>query len=194
MKKVANEVNSRLESDPSAYDRIDDRPWVVREGGTHFACANAHCTAHCIPINADENAAGNIGLRFLRGVEDFRARITTDGKLTHELRYSAIDCLKKDDGQNFWRSNEAALTNQTTRKGKRVKRHTAEDDDEPSDENDESGGGAVTVIRDPSGFSLPAENWYEEGEFWCHIARMVATGLKAANADMFNESDDDAIA
>jgi transposase len=189
MKKVANEAKARLDEEPTAYEKVQDRPWIVREGGTHFVCANRHCPVHTEPIDADENAAANIGLRFLRGVEDFRTRVTPDGRLVKKLSYSTVERLDlvKSDGGDFWRqpSGERAETKSPRRK--RPEQGAAAEED-LSEEDDE--GSSIGVLRDPTGKALPSDDWYEEGVFWGHVARQVAAGIKAANADAFTPADE----
>jgi hypothetical protein len=187
MKKVANDVKARMDKEPTAYEQVQDRPWIVREGGTHFVCANRDCPIHTEPIDADENAAANIGLRFLRGVEDFRTRVTPEGKLVKKLRYPTVECFVKNDGGDFWRQPSQEQAEARAPKRKRIKSDVT-DDEEPSEVESEAT--SVGLIRDPSGKALPAQNWYEEAVFWGHVARKVAGGIKAANAEAFSVADE----
>src|SRR5690606_3526274 len=76
LRQIADQIEARLKQDPKAYDSADLRPWVLRDGGSFFVCANRNCHVHTNPISADENAAANVGLRFLRGMDGVRVEVT----------------------------------------------------------------------------------------------------------------------
>jgi hypothetical protein len=182
MRKAASQVEARLAEDPTVYDRAENRPWVMREGGTHFACANPQCPSHLNPIDADENAAANIGLRFLRGMEDFRTWITLEGRCLKPLRYAPdLSFVKSspEDGGDFW-----TLSVQQQPPRRRAQRRKAEGEESAETDGEHiDSGNVICLFRDPSGNAIRADRWCEQDVFWNVVRRRVAAGIKAANAE-----------
>ena len=177
MKSVARKVHERLGANRLAFAQIDDWLWVLRDGGTHFVCSNHNCSVNSRPTNADENAAANIGIWFLRGIEDFRVKIDGSGRPANPLRFTNIDRFAQEQmsDASYWR----AATNADTSKKKR--KQSDNDDVGVEDDSDEDTTGAW-LFRDPSGFAFPKERWFEPKWFWNEVARYAAAGIKAANA------------
>jgi hypothetical protein len=180
LKKIANEMDEKLKADASAYNRQESRPWVLLDGGTHFVCANSACALHAQPFNADENAAANIGLRFLGGFEGIRVTINGTGAVTKPVGYISPGIVLKpndSDGIPFWIA-VAGEAGQSRKKsaGKRDAPMTAD-----SEEGEEEMGGEKCLFRDPSGKFLCAERWYSGKDFWTQVAAACAKGIHAAN-------------
>jgi hypothetical protein len=185
MKRRLASNDPRDRSIKHAADRIRNGaaqpPWVLLEGGTHFVCANDSCDCHKHPINADENAAANVGLWFLRGREDFRARITGSGRVESTLEF--VDGERFQEQGTYWklasREDEAK-----SKKGRQSAKSAGEDADEEEPDDDETGMG-ITLYRDPSGQALWNDRWYEASSFWGRIATKAAKGIDAANVEQF---------
>lgn len=199
MKSTALRVQERLLHMPAAYEREEDRPWILRDGGTHFVCANRKCALHLNLVNADENAAANIGLRFLRGMEDFKVWVSGTGKPSKSLKYMAparfeLDRESESTREPFWvpvadgkpgtgKSKAAALKS-------RDKTNVSDSDD--IDENDEeSAGGGCHIFCDPSGNVRARDHWFERKVYWTIVAREAAIGIHAANSYQFMFAEDD---
>ena len=163
----------RASEDPTADET---RPWVLIEGGKEFVCANAKCSAHDEPLNADENAAANIGLRFLRGVEDFRTKVNPAGALKGKLRFeTGIHSFRPPvSGSPFW-----SPMAEPAQKKKIGAAAPGADVDEAGDA-DESG--VVVLFRDPSGAFRNKQYWYEGKIFWSNV--MMAVEAKIAGASV----------
>lgn len=198
MKSVANNASTKIAQTPDAFRREEDRPWVLRDGGTHFVCANASCPVHLTPIDADENAAANIGLRFLRGVDGFRVTIGATGKVTKSIGYvppeliltQANDANANTPGREpFWQSAEGgdALVG-TAGGGRRNRKESAPAVD--AEDDDESGSSRI-LYRDPSGGFRCRDRWFEGKVYWAAVARSCAAGIKAENASYFGLADED---
>lgn len=181
MKSVAREVQEKLKEQPSAYEREENRPWVLRDGGTHFVCANGRCANYTKPINADENAAANIGLRFLRGTEDFKVWINGQGKPSKGLKYTVVTRFKLGEGignsdEPFWIASSDAAPQ------KRRERNLVSDNDDMVEIEDEGESEGRQLFRDPSGSVRAADHWYEGNVFWGITKKNAASGVKAANS------------
>ncbi len=183
MKGVARKVQERLSADARAFAKLEERAWVLRDGGTHFVCSNRDCSAHAMPVNADENAAANIGLWFLRGIDDFRVKIDGSGKPARPLRFIIADRFKRigPDDDPFWQVAEDA---------KQRRRATSKEDSENEEQDDEESSG-TWLFRDPSGKSFDACRWYAPKCFWGKVAEFSAAGIKAANGSLWSELEDD---
>ena len=183
MKAIATEVEQRLQNEPTAYANRESWPWVLRDGGTHFVCASRNCQVSQRPIDADENAAANIGLWFLRGIDDFRVKIDASGKPSRALLYTPIARFEHipDADAPYWQAARAA----TTARKRKVKESLQEQ--EVSSEDD---GAGAWLFRDPSGNAFPAGRWYEPRCFWGEVARYAASGIKAANASRWADLGD----
>jgi hypothetical protein len=168
-----------------------ERPWVLRDGGTHFVCSNRACLHHSRPIDADENAAANIGLRFLRGTDDFKVWITGDGRPRRQLTYqrviqfverTASDASK----ERFWTAQSDADSDGIPRRysGRRRKALIADSGRsfEADDGEDETESGLCQLFRDPSGHFRPADCWFDRKVFWGLVAAAASSGIAAANA------------
>lgn len=185
MKSLANKVHQRLMEKPNAYSCMEDWPWVLRDGGTHFVCSNSRCSTNIKPVNADENAAANIGFWFLRGLDEFRINIDVSGKPTKSLRILPINRFVSDEssGVVFWR----AATDSDGPKKKDKK--SSDMDGEEEDSNEQETGG-TWLFRDPSGNSFSAHRWYEPKWFWNEVSRYSANGINAANDSRWGELGD----
>lgn len=195
MKSVADRVRAGIAENPNAFRREADRPWVLRDGGTHFVCANRNCTLNKKPINADENAAANIGLRFLRGIDGLRVGIGASGKVTKSIGHvppglvlerSAESRLRQ--GEPYWMKREDG--DPITGSAKRRRKLPSVPDSEVSEDEDDDTAGAHYLFRDPSGTFLLADRWYEGKYFWGGVARECAIGIKAENASRFATGED----
>lgn len=183
LKKIAREMEERLRTDRHAYDLEKSRPWVLRDGGTHFACANRSCVLHALPVNADENAAANIGLRFLRGFEGIRVTINDAGAVTKPVGHiSPGTVLKSDhsDSVSFW----VAITEEDGLSRKKSARGQSASMAENLQDREEETGGERYLFRDPSGRFLRAERWYTGKDFWTRVAAACANGIRAVNANL----------
>lgn len=183
LKGIARRVQERLSTDATAFAKFEDRLWVLREGGTHFVCSNRNCSAHTRPIDADENAAANIGLWFLRGIDDFRVKIDGAGKPGRPLRFLIATRFQRigSDNDPFW------LIVEDTRRQKRVT--STENSENEEEEDDESSG--TWLFRDPSGKSFCSDHWYPPKLFWGRIAEFSAAGIKTANGSFWSQLDED---
>lgn len=181
MKSIASKVRDSLSKDNQAFDRRNSWPWVLRDGGSHFVCSNSRCRFHTEPMNADENAAANVGLRFLRGVEGLRITINGKGAVTKSVGYiPAGTVLKPQD------SGESSFWTVESDKGLGSRKKAAEQSSGPyvngaDDEQDETVGERY-LFRDPSGTFRRAESWFEAKVFWHDVAVSCAAGVHAANA------------
>ena len=190
MKSVAREVREKLMKQPGVYDQEENRPWVLRDGGTHFVCASGQCTNHIKPINADENAAANIGLRFLRGTEDFKVWINGQGKPSRGLKYTTVTRFTL--AENFGNSDEPfwiVSSDATPQKGRGKK--VVSDSEDIAEIEDEGESGGHQLFRDPSGSVSAADRWFEGKVFWANVARKAAYGVKAANASRFGSGEEE---
>ncbi|HTV47689.1 MAG TPA: type V CRISPR-associated protein Cas12b [Phycisphaerae bacterium] len=174
MKGIACRVYTKLKENPHEFDNVANRPWVLRDGGTHFVCANSECPVHCKPINADENAAANIGLRFLRGVDAIRIEINSSGKVVKNIGYMPNNTVLtrtegKDGDVPFW-----IESNQRNGAVDGVANESTIDEDEQFDER--------YLFRDPSGVFLCNDYWFAKKDFWGKAAKSCASGIKATNA------------
>lgn len=79
-----------VQKNQATYANEEGRPWVLREDGTHFVCANQNCEAHKKPIDADFNAAANIGLRFLRGMDGIGATVDRAGNILRGIGFVEV--------------------------------------------------------------------------------------------------------
>jgi hypothetical protein len=191
LKGVAKDVRSRIDENLHAFDRKDNRPWVLRDGGTHFVCANAGCPVYSTPINADENAAANIGLRFLRGVDGVRATITANGAVTASVGYVPpgavlIAARSQDSAQEepYWHSTSA--------QGYRRRNKKNRDESMPAiDSDDDELTGMQYLFRDPSGRFRCRDHWFEGKIYWGAVARSCASGIHAVNASRYASADED---
>lgn len=195
LKSVATHVRSAIEKNLYAFGRETDRPWVLRDGGTHFVCANSTCPVHSTPVNADENAAANIGLRFLRGVDGIRATIAANGTVTRSIGYVPRGMVLLADGnegpsQNepYWR--DASADSRLTGSSKSRRGDRQEPTREDAIEDDESGVARV-LFRDPSGKFRCQDHWFEGKVFWGGVARSCAACIKAVNASRFASDEGD---
>lgn len=196
MRRVASGIEQRLKDNVNSLDREEDRPWVLRDGGTHFVCANPACCLHTAPINADENAAANIGLRFLRGIDGIRVTINANGKVTKSVGYVPPETIlvrsKQAVSQRepFWTvpaDTDAVVSRRptaTTSDGGAVGGATEEEDDDGT-------GGANCLFRDPFGGFRCVDRWFEGKVFWGAVARSCAAGIKAENASRFGSENQD---
>lgn len=196
MRSVANRVRSGIDKNPHAFDREEDRPWVLRDGGTHFVCANTNCPVHSTPIDADENAAGNVGLRFLRGIDGIRATISGNGTVTRSIGYvdPGTVLVQAGDGEAserepYWGNGDGGRSRTRTAAGRNVVAGSPVPADDIEDD-DESGGVRV-LFRDPSGGFRANDRWFEGKVFWGGVARACAAGINATNASRFGSDDDD---
>lgn len=196
MRSVADRVRSAIVESPHAFDREADRPWVLRDGGTHFVCANTGCPVHSTPIDADENAAGNVGLRFLRGIDGIRATISGNGAVTRSIGYvdpgtvlvQAGD-VEASEREPYWSKGDGGRSQTRTAAGRKgVAGSPAPADDI---EDDDESGGARVLFRDPSGGFRANDRWFEGKVFWGAVARACAAGVNATNASRFGSADDD---
>jgi len=187
MKSVARKVSDELSKNPAAYALESERPWVLRDGGSHFVCANRKCDAHETPIDADENAAANIGLRFLRGVEGLRVTLSGNGAIFKSivgyvnpgLKLIPADTEQLNGSDPFWHApNSGASVGKTKRKTRNQNQATIEEDTN----GDDDAGGLQTLFRDPSGTFRPDDRWFQGKVFWGAVARACAAGIKGANA------------
>lgn len=196
MRKVAADVEEKLKNNPHAFDREGHRPWVLRDGGTHFVCANTKCSVHSTPIDADENAAGNVGLRFLRGIDGIRATISGNGTVTRSIGYVDPDTvlMQVGDGEAserepYWSNGDGGRSRTRTAAGRKGVRGASTPADDIEDEDGASG--VRVLFRDPSGGFRATEHWFEGKVFWGAVARACAAGIKATNASRFGFADDD---
>ena len=183
MKAIALEVEQRLKADHSTYATQDRWPWVLQDGGTHFVCACRNCSVNSCPIDADQNAAANVGLWFLRGIDDFRVKVDGAGKPSRSLRYTAIARFVDvaDAEPPYWEASTEAAS---------ARRRTAAKALDEEEESGEEAGAGTWLFRDPSGnLPLPfrANRWYEPKCFWGAVANFAASGIKAANASHWAE-------
>lgn len=196
MRSVANRVRSGINKNPHAFDREEDRPWVLRDGGTHFVCANNRCSVHSTPIDADENAAGSVGLRFLRGIEGIRVTISGKGTVTRSIGYvepgtvlAPAGAGEASENEPYWRNGDGGRAPTRAPKGsKRVRGASTPADDI---EDDDESGGVRILFRDPSGGFRANDRWFEGKFFWGAVARACAAGINATNASRFGSADDD---
>jgi hypothetical protein len=164
----------------------------LRDGGTHFVCANPECPAYTEPIDADENAAANVGLRFLRGVDGIRATINESGKVVRSIGFVKPDTIlfRSDNfdgsGDPYW---AAASVSTNTSPRRSAKSLTPDAQSTEIDEDDS--GGAFYLFRDPSDSFRRRDHWFERKVFWSAVARACASGIKAANASRFGADDED---
>lgn len=193
LRSVAKWVRSQIDRDPHAFDREQDRPWVLRDGGTHFVCSNQNCALHRNPISADENAAANIGLRFLRGIEGIRVTIKGNGSVAKSIGYvePGLVLVPADasESEQYWRQKDGGRSPTRTAKGRKGVRAAPAPQDE-SEDDDESGGVHI-LFRDPSGGFRARDRWFEGKVFWGAVARACAAGINATNASRFGSTDDD---
>lgn len=196
MRSVANRVRSGIDKNPHAFDREEDRPWVLRDGGTHFVCANDKCSVHSTPIDADENAAGNVGLRFLRGINGIRVTISGNGTVAGSIGYvepgtvlAPAGAGEASESEPYWRNGDGGRAPTRAPKGRKGVRvaSTPADDIEDDDES----GGVRILFRDPSGGFRANDRWFEGKVFWGAVARACAAGINATNASRFGSADDD---
>lgn len=195
MRKVAADVEQQLKNNPHALDREEDRPWVLRDGGTHFVCASTSCPVHSTPIDADENAAGNVGLRFLRGIDGIRATISGNGTVTRSIGYvdRGTVLVQVGDGEAserepYWSNGDGGRSRtRTAERRKGVAGSPVPGDDI---EDDDESGGVRVLFRDPSGGFRDNDRWFEGKVFWGAVARVCADGIKATNASRFGADDD----
>ncbi|MCL4211649.1 MAG: type V CRISPR-associated protein Cas12b, partial [Phycisphaerales bacterium] len=196
MRSVADRVRSGIDKNPHAFDREEDRPWVLRDGGSHFVCANTKCPVHSTPIDADENAAGNVGLRFLRGIDGIRATISGNGMVTRSIGYvdPGTVLVQVGDGEAserepYWGNGDGGRSRTRTAAGRKgVAGSPAPADDI---EDDDESGGVRILFRDPSGGFRSNDRWFEGKVFWGAVARACAAGINATNASRFGSDDDD---
>ncbi|MBX3497559.1 MAG: type V CRISPR-associated protein Cas12b [Parvibaculum sp.] len=196
MRKVAADVEQQLKNNPHALDREEDRPWVLRDGGTHFVCASTSCPVHSTPIDADENAAGNVGLRFLRGIDGIRATISGNGTVTRSIGYvdRGTVLVQVGDGEAserepYWSNGDGGRSRtRTAERRKGVAGSPVPGDDI---EDDDESGGVRVLFRDPSGGFRDNDRWFEGKVFWGAVARVCAAGINATNASRFGSADDD---
>jgi hypothetical protein len=132
-----------------------------------------------MPMDADENAAANIGLWFLRGREDFRVRINGSGIVLTNPQFVAASKFLQDTIGNCWRPEEDG-------KGKTP----TESYDASDQDDDEDRGEGQTLFRDPSGKAFDKDCWYEASSFWGRIASIAGSAIEAANAERFATDDD----
>lgn len=191
MRSVARDVRAKIEQHSGAFRREQDRPWVLRDGGTHFVCANAGCSVHSQPINADENAAANIGLRFLRGVDGIRVTISANGRVTKSVGYVAPGMVLTQagdaQGEQYW--SDAAATGSST--GPTRRRRGTRDESAPDTDNDDEdeSGGVRSLFRDPSGGFRCPDRWFEAKVYWAAVAQSCAAGTKGVNASRFGSDE-----
>ena len=93
-----------------------------------------------------------LGCAFLAGVEDFRTRLTPEGKLVKKLDYSTLEYLAKTGAAGLWWQPRVAQTESNPPKRGRL-RQAGTEDEVPGE--DETEGGSVAILRDPSGTALP---------------------------------------
>jgi hypothetical protein len=196
MKSVATQVRSTMDTNPQAFDRDEDRPWVLRDGGTHFVCANSSCPVHKTPIDADENAAGNIGLRFLRGIDGIRVTISGRGTVTRSIGYvepgtvlTQVGAGEASESEPYWHNGAGGCAPTHAPNGSKGVRGASTPADD-IDDDDESGG-VRTLFRDPSGRFRCRDRWFEGKVFWGMVARSCAVGIKATNASRFGTDEGD---
>jgi len=195
MKSVATDVRSRIDHDPHAFDREEDRAWVLRDGGTHFVCAKSGCPIHSQPINADENAAANIGLRFLRGVDGIRVTINPNGKVARSVGYvppgmvlTQAGDANTSQGEPYWSGDAAGASTGSSRRGGGTRNEPSPETDI---EDDAESGGVRVLFRDPSGGFRCRDHWFEGKVYWAAVARSCAAGIKAVNASRFGSDEGD---
>lgn len=194
MKAVANKVQAQLDKNANAFCHEENWLWVLRDGGTHFVCSNRKCKVHNLPINADENAAANIGLWFLRGIEDFKTKIDSKGKVLNPLRHLVIGQFQQSQDE-FNRScwclaTEAAQSTEKPIRRINTVRTNEEDIDTTDDTDEQESSGVRWVFRDPSGNSFASDCWYEAKDFWNRLKQFSAQGIKA-DFDSSRDDDDD---
>ncbi len=124
------------------------------------------------PIDADVNAAANIGLRFLRGIEDFRVRIDGGGRPKKSLRYANVerfDEMPEPHGgaMPYWQPSS------TTKK--RNEKAKLEDEATEASARDGAEEDAIPeqLFRDPSGHVFSADRWYLADRFWGHVFQLI---------------------
>lgn len=177
IRRVANIVKraaaeGKLQSDA-------DRPWVQLGWGTHFVCANAACERHAQPVNADLNASANIGLRWLRGSEDFRAVVhPKNDRLVRKLRFIPASGFRPHDG--------GYVPCQVKGGSKSV----------PIDDDHDAGSGYKVLFRDPTGKVAGLGKgilWYEAKKFWGIARKLAVKKIRAAWASFEEggEADDE---
>ncbi|QYK48354.1 MAG: type V CRISPR-associated protein Cas12b [Phycisphaeraceae bacterium] len=196
MKRVATNVRSRTNNDAHALDCEEDRPWVLRDGGTHFVCANTSCPVHSTPIDADENAAGNVGLRFLRGIDGIRATINGNGAVSSSIGYVAPGTVLEPVGDGeaserepYWSNRHGDRSRTPAAKAHKGVQGASTPADDIEDEYEP--GGVRVLFRDPSGGFRVNDRWFEGKFFWGAVARACAAGINATNASRFGATDDD---
>jgi hypothetical protein len=169
-----------------------ERPWVLRDGGGYFVCANSNCDVHINPINADENAAANIGLRFLRGVDAVRLTLNATGKIARSIGYVVPGTVlqeNKTGAERFW--NATSEFDKSKRRAKKAAISNNDGTSAATDEDDDETGGALLLFRDPSGGFRSADRWFESKVFWPSVMFACASGINAAKASLFGASQDD---
>jgi hypothetical protein len=189
MKSVANAVRTTLADSSDALQSVENRPWVLRDGGTHFVCSNRGCTIHQAPIDADENAAANIGLRFLRGTDGLRATISASGIVARSIGFFPPDKILVVPDARETKPAEPYWIEQAKGQETRKRRGTSATVDhvqpavlELSADSDDDATGGQVLFRDPSGCFRPRDRWYEGRVFWRGVAIAAACGISAANA------------
>jgi len=198
MKSVANDVRAKIAEKPNAFHREADRPWVLRDGGTHFVCANPNCPVRSAPIDADENAAANIGLRFLRGVDGVRATISANGKVAKSIGYVLPGIMltqagggDSSQGEPYWRDGSADGQSAGSSRKRRESREKRAPESNIEEENEDASGRTRYLFRDPSGGLRCRDHWFEGKVFWGVVAQSCAAGIKAVNASRVGSVDED---
>jgi hypothetical protein len=187
LKSIAKHVGGAIAENAHVFDRVEDRPWVLRDGGEYFVCANSGCEVHRKPMNADHNAAAVVGLRFLRGVDGIRVTISGNGTVTRSIGYVPPNLRLEQDNSGMDSSWSAHTGNKGSTRGR-----TPNPEEDGTSNDDEEAGGARTLFRDPSGKFRCANRWFERKTFWGLVARSCAAGVKAANASRFGAECDEA--
>lgn len=190
LRQIADQIEARLKQDPKAYDSADLRPWVLRDGGSFFVCANRNCHVHTNPISADENAAANVGLRFLRGMDGVRVEVTDGGTIIRSIGYVALNMgLVKCDTSDgtYWIANN---TDSAKRASKKRRQDSSTQPELDTDDDDEAGG-TLMLFRDPSGQFRPKDRWYDAKDFWSCVVRACASGIDATDASSSGPTEDD---
>jgi len=139
--------------------------WIAWKSGECFLCSDGACSHGKALVNADENAASNIGRRFLEGIRDFRltVELDTDGKCVVIKPASLKGRQLIPDSNNGWVFEDEEMT-------KRAKKRVESDGKSLNEDEEELQEKRRLLFRN---CSAGKRIWMEGGMFWGMVRNRV---------------------